>query len=320
MLGLVARRLAVLPVVLFLVAAMTFGMASLSPYDPVDAYVGVESGVSAATKADVARAWGLDEPVYEQFGIWLANVLQGDLGTSRIAGGQPVADELLSRAGPSVVLVGGALALVLAGGLVFGVLAAAFRGSPFDWAVRTWCHFTTAAPSFWIALLALYVFSVELGWLPAGGTSDIRAVGGGLDLEHLVLPMLCLALTQVAWFTLFVRSTMLEVLREDHVQFARAQGLGERAVLLSHALRSALIPFVTLVGTHLSELIGGTVLIESVFGWPGLGLLTRDAALGVDLPLLVAITLGASVLVVLGNLMADVLYRVLDPRVREAAT
>jgi len=130
--------------------------------------------------------------------------------------------------------------------------------------------------------------------------------------------MCTLALTQYAWFTLYVRNTLLEVLCEDHVQFARAQGIGEVAVLLRHALPNALIPFVTLTGTNLAELIGGSVLIESVFGWPGLGLLTRDAALGVDIPLLVAITLLASIFVVLGNLLADVLYRVMDPRVREA--
>ena len=210
--------------------------------------------------------------------------------------------------------------LVLVGGLVFGVLAAAFRGTFFDWFVRTLCYFNTAAPSFWVGLLALYVFSIELGWLPAGGTSDPRAVeAAGVDLAHLVLPMVILALTQYAWFTLFVRNTLLEVLREDHVQFARAQGIGEVAVLLRHALPNALIPFVTLIGTHLSELIGGTILVEAIFGWPGLGQLTLQAALGEDLPLLVGITLFASVLVVLGNLLADVLYRVMDPRVREAA-
>ncbi len=203
---------------------------------------------------------------------------------------------------------------------MFGVLAAAFRGSVFDWVVRTLCYFNTAAPSFWIGLLALYLFSIELGWLPAGGTSDPRAVdAGGVDLAHLVLPMIVLALTQYAWFTLFVRNTMLEVLREDHVQFARAQGIGEVAVLLRHALPNALIPFVTLLGTNLSELIGGTILIESIFGWPGLGMLALDAARSEDIPMIVAITLAASVLVVLGNLLADVLYRVLDPRVREAA-
>jgi peptide/nickel transport system permease protein len=212
------------------------------------------------------------------------------------------------------------MVIVLAGGLVFGVLAAALRGTVLDWVVRTLCYFNAAAPSFWIALLALYVFSIELGWLPAGGTSDPRAVdAGGIDPSHLVLPMIVLALTQYAWFTLFVRNTMLEALREDHVQFARAQGIGEVAILLRHALPNALIPFVTLLGTNLAELIGGTILIEQIFGWPGLGALTLQAATREDIPLLVAITLSASVLVVLGNLLADVLYRVLDPRVREAA-
>ena len=199
-------------------------------------------------------------------------------------------------------------------------LAAALRGTVVDWLIRTLSYFSTAAPSFWVGLLALYVFSIELGWLPAGGTSDPRSAGsGGVDLAHLILPMAVLALTQYAWFTLFVRNTLLEVLREDHVQFARAHGIGEVAVLLRHALPTALIPFVTLAGVNLAELVGGTILIESIFGWPGLGLLALDAARGEDIPMIVGITLAASVLVVLGNLLADVAYRVLDPRVRATA-
>jgi peptide/nickel transport system permease protein len=321
MLKLIARRLALLPVILLAVAAITFGLTEISPFDPVNAYVGAESQVSPERKAEIAHAWGLDQPLYERFGRWVSNLAQGDMGNSIVAGGQPVLDEILARWSASVALVGGALLLVLVGGLVFGILAAAFRGSFFDWFVRTMCYFNTAAPSFWIGLLALYVFSIELGWLPAGGTSDPRAVGvQGADFEHLVLPMVILAMTQYAWFTLFVRNTLLEVMREDHVQFARAQGIGEVAVLLRHALPNALIPFVTLIGTHLSELIGGTILVEAIFGWPGLGQLTLQAALGEDIPLLVGVTLFACVLVVLGNLLADVLYRVMDPRVREAAS
>jgi peptide/nickel transport system permease protein len=318
---LITRRLAVLPLILLAVATVTFALTEISPFDPVEAYVGAENNVSAERKAEIAHAWGFDQPVYEKFGRWIYNLAQGDMGNSIVAGGQPVAGEIASRASASIALVGGALALVLAGGLVFGVLAAAFRGTLFDWLVRTLCYFNTAAPSFWIGLLALYVFSIELGWLPAGGTSDPRAVeAGGVDLEHLILPMVILALTQYAWFTLFVRNTMLEILREDHVQFARAQGIGELAVLLRYALPNALIPFVTLIGTHLAELIGGTILIESIFGWPGLGLLALDAARSEDIPMIVGITLCASVLVVLGNLLADVTYRIIDPRVREATT
>jgi peptide/nickel transport system permease protein len=320
MLKLVVRRLALLPVILLAVAALTFALTEVSPFDPVRAYAGAETNLSPERRAEIARAYGFDQPVYERFGRWLARLAQGDLGNSLVAGGQPVAGEIASRASATFVLVGGALLIVLVGGLIFGVLAAAFRGSAFDWLVRTLCYFNAAAPSFWIGLLALYVFSIELGWLPAGGTTDPRAVDArGIDPAHLVLPTLALALTQYAWFTMFVRNTLLEVLREDHVQFARAHGIGEVAVLLRHALPSALIPFVTLVGTHLSELIGGTVIVESIFGWPGLGQVTLQAALREDIPLLVAVTLAASVLVVLGNLLADVLYRVMDPRVREAA-
>jgi peptide/nickel transport system permease protein len=319
MLKLILRRLAVLPLILLAVATVTFVLTEISPFDPVEAYVGAENNVSPQRKAEIAHAWGFDQPLPERFGRWIGNLAQGDMGNSVIAGGQPVAAEIASRAGASIALVGGALALVLVGGLVFGVLAAAFRGTFFDWLVRTMCYFNTAAPSFWVGLLALYLFSIELGWLPAGGSSDPRAIeAAGVDFEHLILPMVVLSLTGYAWFTLFVRNTLLEVLREDHVQFARAQGIGEVAVLLRYALPNALIPFVTLVGTHLAELIGGTILIEKIFGWPGLGLLTFNAAVNEDIPLIVGITLCGCVLVVLGNLLADVLYRVMDPRVREA--
>ena len=320
MLSLIAKRLAVLPLVLLAVATVTFVLTEISPFDPVAAYVGAESNVSVERKAEIAHSWGFDQPLYERFGRWIWNIAQGDLGNSIVAGGQPVGPEIVSRASASIALIGGALALVLVGGLVFGVLAAAFRGTIVDWLIRTSCYFNTAAPSFWVGLLALYVFSIELGWLPAGFTSDPRSVqGASIDLDHLILPMVVLALTGYAWFTLYVRNTLLEVLREDHVQFARAQGIGEVPVLLRYALPNALIPFVTLTGTHLAELVGGAVLIESIFGWPGLGQLALHAALSEDIPMILGITLCASVFVVLGNLLADVLYRVMDPRVREAS-
>lgn len=318
MTAMILRRLALLPLLLLAVAAGTFVLAEVSPFDPVDAYVGAETQVTPERRAEIAATWGFDQPLHERFGRWIANVAQGDLGNSVVAGGQPVAGEIVARAGSSLALVGGAFVLVLAGGLVFGTLAAALRGTVVDRLVQVLSYVSTAAPSFWVALLALYVFSIELGWFPAGGTSDPRAAGSGVDLAHFVLPMLVLALTQYAWFTLYVRNTLLEVMREDHVQFARAQGIRETAVLLRHALPTALIPFVTLAGVNLAELIGGTILIESVFGWPGLGLLALDAARGEDIPMIVGITLAASVLVVLGNLLSDVAYRVLDPRVREA--
>jgi peptide/nickel transport system permease protein len=317
MLALIARRLAALPFILLAVAALTFVLAEVSPFDPVEAYIGAETQVSPERRAEIAHAWGFDQALPERFGHWLSNLAQGDLGHSIVAGGQPVADEIVARASTSLLLIGGALVLVLVGGLVFGVTAAALRGSAVDWTIRALSYFSVAAPSFWVGLLALYVVSITLGWLPAGGPSDPRSAdaGGGVDLAHLVLPMLVLAMTQYAWFTLFVRNTMLEVLREDHVQFARANGIGGLAVLVRHALPTALVPFVTLAGVNLAELVGGTILIESIFGWPGLGLLALDAARSEDIPMIVGITLAASVLVVIGNLLADLAYRALDPRV-----
>ncbi|QBI19940.1 ABC transporter permease [Egibacter rhizosphaerae] len=317
---LVVRRLLVLPLVLVAVAAMTFGLVAVSPYDPMDAYMAAAGSVSPETAERIARVWGFDVPTHEQFGRWLANVLRGDLGHSRLLGGQPVGEQLLARLGPSALLVSTALALVLVGGLAAGTLAAAFHGSWFDWLVRMASYVSVAAPSFWIGLLLLWVFAVWLGWLPAGGAADLRGdTLPAISLRHLVLPAVTLASMQFGWFAMYVRNQLLEVLGEDYVRFAEANGLSRLAVLFRHALPNALLPFVTLSGAHLSELIGGAVLAETVFGWPGVGNLAVEAATVVDLPLLVAITLAGSVLVIVGNLAADLTYRVIDPRIREAA-
>lgn len=319
--GIVLRRLATLPLVLLAVAAMTYLLVAASPFEMRDAYEATGVALSPQAAADIARVWDLDGPAHEQFGRWLGNLVQGDLGHSRLLGGQPVAQQILARTLPSAVLVGAALVLILLGGLAAGVLAATFRDGPVDWLVRTASLYTVASPSFWVGLLLLWVFSVQLGWFPPGGTADLR--GSDLPLispRNLVLPAVALAGTQFAWFAMFVRNQLLEVMREDFVRFAEAQGLSRAAVMLRHALPNALLPFLTLMGAHLSELIGGAVLVETVFGWPGLGGLAVDAARAVDLPLLLGITLAGSVLIVFGNLVADLSYRLADPRVRESVT
>ncbi|HLU33092.1 MAG TPA: ABC transporter permease [Natronosporangium sp.] len=318
--AMIGRRLLALPVVLLAVAAFTFFLARVSPRDPVQSYATVQSTVRQQTAEEIAAAWGLNEPPHRQFLSWLGNLLRGDLGNSRLLGGQPVLDEIGARLLPSAVLVGAALLLVLVGGLLAGTAAAAFRDTWVDRAVRTLCYVNLAAPSFWIGLLMIWVFAIQLGWLPPGGMTDPRAVDPPLvDLRHLILPALTLAAAQHAWFTLYVRNTVLSVRQDDYVRFAEASGLGRGTVLFRHALPNALLPFLTLTGAHLAELIGGTVLAETIFGWPGVGQLAVQAALAADLPLLLAITLAGSVLVVLGNLTADVSYRIADPRVREPA-
>lgn len=323
MLRIIAKRLFVLPFVLLAVATVTFLLAWASPYDPATAYAtsaAGSEGLSLAVRDAYTARWGLDDPMPVQYGRWLVNILSGDLGASHLYNGQPVASVIAQRAGVSALLVTAALVLVLAGSLLMGTLAARFRDTVLDHAVRLLAYLSTFAPSFWIGLLLIIVFSVELGWLPAGGTSDPRATGSpAVEWRYLVLPAVTLALSQQGWFTLFVRTSVLESLGSDHVRFARAQGASRTASLVREALPTSLLPYLTLIGTHIPELIGGTILVETVFGFPGLGDLARRAAVAADLPLLLAIVLGGAVLTVLGNLGADLAYRIADPRTRETA-
>lgn len=319
--GLAGRRLAVLPLILLAVAAITFLLVWVSPYDPATAYASAAAGsegVSREVQQTYVERWGLDESMPTQFGRWLTNVAGGDLGSSHLFNGRAVTSVIGERLLLSTTLVGVALGLVLVGSLVFGTLAARFRDSALDHGVRMVAYTSTFAPSFWIGLLLIVVFGVELGWLPTGGTSDPRGLDAPLvELRYLVLPAVTLALNQQGWFTLFVRTSVLEAMGSDYVRFARAQGASATGALVREALPNSLRAYLTLIGTHVPELIGGTILVETVFGWPGLGDLARRAAIAVDLPLLLAIVLGGAVLTVLGNLFADLAYHLTDPRVRE---
>lgn len=324
MLLIAAKRVACLPLILLAVAAITFGLAWASPYDPAESYAGSvagQEGLSLEVLDSYRARWGLDDPMPVQFGRWLGNLVTGDLGRSHLFSGDPVADVIGRRIGVSSLLVATSLALVLSGSLFLGTLAVRFKDSVLDHGIRMLAYLSTFAPSFWVGLLAIIVFGVHLGWFPTGGTADPRDPAAGLiSLPYLVLPAITLALSQQGWFTLFVRSSLIEAMNSDHVRFARSQGAPRTTALLREALPNSLLPFITLIGTHIPELIGGTVLVETVFGWPGLGDLARRAAVGVDLPLLLAIILAGAVLTVLGNLAADLAYRAADPRIRDAVS
>ncbi len=313
-------RLLSLPAIMLAVALLTFALMWASPYDPAATYVAAltgQDGASQEVRDAYAAAWGLDASGPQQFWAWLTNVTRGDLGISREVPGVPVTRVLLDRLPATVLLLGASTVIVLVLSLVLGVLAARFRGSPIDTGVRMLSYVGTFAPSFWLALLAVYFFAIWGGWLPAGGTGDVRTETG-IELRYLILPATTLAISQLGWFTLFVRDTLLDRMRDDHVRFAEAQGASRTGALIRSALPNALLPYVTLAGAHLPELIGGAILIESIFGWPGLGNLARRAAVSVDVPLLLAIVLGGAVLTVLGNLLADIGYRLLDPRTRRS--
>jgi peptide/nickel transport system permease protein len=317
LLRLAGRRAALAGPVMFVVSLAVFALGKASPFDPVAAYFGVRIlRASPEQIAQVRANWGVDDPVWTQYTRWLGHLLTGDLGDSRLFQ-QPVSTVIGERLGWSVLLAAVGLVLAIVLSLVLGTLAAWRQGGWLDRAVTAIGLALEAAPVFWLALAALSLFAVSLRWLPAGGLTDPAAFPTFSQVaEHLVLPGGVLALSQAPWFTLFVRQALLESLTEDYVVGARARGLSERAVVLRHALRTALLPFLTLMGARVPELITGALLVETVFSWPGIAAATVAAARAVDFPLLAAVTLLSTVAVLLGNLLADMLYAVADPRVR----
>ncbi|MFC7550031.1 ABC transporter permease [Plantactinospora sp. GCM10030261] len=314
----VRRRLLVAVPVLAATSMGMFALGAAAPIDPAQQYAGAAAvTTSEENLAQIRANWGVDDPLPVRYARWVGNLLRGDLGwsTSRH---EPVADVIAARAGWTLLLVGTALALVLVASLLLGTLAAYRRGGWFDRALRAAAYAVQSMPVFWIGLAAIAVFALWLGWLPAGGLTAVTATSTeAADVAwHLVLPVAVLAISQAPWFVLFIRDAVADSLRDDHVLAARARGLSGRTVLFGHALRTALLPFLTLVGTHLPELVGGAVLVETVFSLPGLGGVTVQAALGADFPLLAAITLVTTVVVLAANLATDLAYAAADPRVR----
>ncbi|MGI5215591.1 ABC transporter permease [Plantactinospora sp. CA-290183] len=314
----VRRRLLVAVPVLLATSVGMFALGAASPIDPAKQYAGAAAATATEENLAQIRAnWGIDDPLPVQYLRWIGNLFRGDLGwsTSRH---EPVASVIAARAGWTLLLVSAALAVVLVTSLLLGALAAYRRGGLLDRGLRAAAYAVQAMPVFWLGLAAIAVFALALGWFPAGGLTDVTATGTSwADVaHHLVLPVAVLAVAQAPWFLLFVRDAVVDSLREDHVLAARARGLPGRTVLFGHALRTALLPFLTLIGTHLPELVGGAVLVETVFSLPGLGAVTVQAALGGDFPLLAATTLLTAAVVLTGNLAADLGYAAADPRVR----
>jgi peptide/nickel transport system permease protein len=314
--GLVLRRLAFAVPVLLLVSFALFVLAKASPFDPVERYFGVRIvGATPERIAQIRANWGVDEPVVEQYLAWLRHAVAGDFGDS-LSLQQPVAQVVGDRLGWSVLLVAVGFSLALLLGLVLGVTAAWFQGSWLDRLITATSYTLEAAPVFWLGLAALYVFALKLQWLPGGGLTDAdSSVSFGQVATHLVLPVSVLAVSQAPWFVLFVRQNLLESFTQDHVVGARSRGLPDHLVVSGHALRTSLLPFLTLLGARLPELITGALLVETVFSWPGIARTTVEAALNVDFALLGALTVLATAVVLLGNLLADVRYRLADPRV-----
>lgn len=303
------------------VGLVVFALVSMSPIDPVQANVGQAAYVnmSEAKRAQLASYWGGDVPFWERFANWAGALLQGDMGTS-LRFNAPVSEVIAHRAANSLALMG--IAWLLSGvlGFALGVAAGARRGGALDRVVRSYCFLLASTPTFWLGLLILMVFAVQLGWFPIGFFVPIGVSAADVTLadavHHLVLPALTLSVTGVASIALHTREKVVDVLESDYVRFARARGESELSVIVHHGLRNVALPAVTLQCAFISEIFGGSVLVEQVFSYPGLGQAAVTAGLGGDVALLAGIALVSAALVFGGNLLANILYGVLDPRMR----
>ncbi len=303
------------------VGLVVFALVSMSPIDPVQANVGQAAYVnmSEAKRAQLASYWGGDVPFWERFANWAGALLQGDMGTS-LRFNAPVSEVIAHRAANSLALMG--IAWLLSGvlGFALGVAAGARRGGALDRVVRSYCFLLASTPTFWLGLLILMVFAVQLGWFPIGFSVPIGVSAADVTLadavHHLVLPALTLSVTGVANIALHTREKVVDVLESDYVRFARARGESELSVIMHHSLRNVALPAVTLQCAFISEVFGGSVLVEQVFSYPGLGQAAVTAGLGGDVALLAGIALVSAALVFGGNLLANILYGVLDPRMR----
>jgi peptide/nickel transport system permease protein len=308
------RRLLLLVPVLLGVSVVVFLVLQMWEGDPAEIMLG-----SQASQEDVARLradLGLDEPLPLQYARWMAHVLQGDLGRS-IRLRQPVLGEVLIRFRATLLLTTTALFLSTVCGIALGVLSAARPRSLVDRLSTLGSIFGASMPSFWLGLVLMVCFSLWLGWLPASGMYGAHGTGGLADLlSHLALPAVTLAAASTTIIARLTRSTMLDILRQDFVRTARAKGLVERGVVLRHALRNALIPTVTVVGVQAGYLLGGAILTETVFAWPGVGTLMIQGILARDFPLVQGCVLVIALGFVLFNLAVDLLYAFLDPRIR----
>ncbi|HET6859559.1 MAG TPA: ABC transporter permease [Streptomyces sp.] len=317
MVRMAGRRTLFAAPVLLVVTFGVFAVAAASPFDPVKAYAGNAGLTASQENLDQLRAnLGVDQPLVTRWWDWLTSALGGDLGDSGVMR-QPVTDVIGERLGWSVLLAVTAFLVAILLGTALGVLAARRQGGWLDRAASSAAYTLEAAPAFWLGLLAMWLFALKLGVLPAGGLTDTGSdvVTFGQVASHLVLPAAVLGVSQLPWFFLYVRQGVADALEEDPVRGARARGLSERTVLLGHALRSGMLPTLTLVGSRVPELITGALLVETVFSWPGIAAATVQAATAVDFPLLAALTVLATIAVLAGNLLSDLLYGLADPRV-----
>ncbi|GGE12777.1 peptide ABC transporter permease [Aureimonas endophytica] len=303
-------------VLLFLVSLIGYSVLLLAPGGPMSQFA-LTPGITKADLDRIAAQMGLDRPVIVQYADWLWHLLQGDWGRS-FRGGEPVLSIILGHLPATLLLMGTSTALAIGLGSFIGIAGAIRRHSAFDYASTVGAMVALSVPTFWFGLVAIYLFSLKLKWFPAG---NMYTIGDGSltdYLWHLVLPATVLALVDVAVWSRYMRTATLDVIHQDFVRTARAKGLTRRRVLFKHVVGNALLPMITLAGLQLPTILGGALVTETVFTWPGMGRLFLDSLGYNDYPVVMGLLMFSAVLVLIGSLLADLLTALADPRIRLA--
>ena len=322
MLAYLLKRLAMMVPLLIGITFISFLVMHLAPGSPTDMATDLNPKMSDVAKERLTKLYGLDQPVHVQYWNWLERMTRLDFGQSFAPDGRPVLDKIAERLPITVTISLLSLALILMVAVPIGVYSATHRGSLFDQATTVFVFVGFATPTFWLALLCMILFGVQLGWLPISGikslTHDQMSWAGQLldYARHLFLPVLISGFAGLAGMSRYMRGNMLEVIQQDYITTARAKGLPESTVIYRHALRNALMPVITILGLSLPSLIGGSVIFESIFAIPGMGKLFFEAVMARDYPLVMGGLVIGAVLTLVGNLLADVGYALADPRVR----
>ncbi len=316
----IGRRIAQAVPTILVIVTLNFLLVHLAPGNAADVLAGESGSATPQYMAFLRHRFGLDQPLYVQYLDYLKNVVSLDLGYS-FREGMPVRDLILQRLGPTLLLMGTTIVLSVGIGILLGLVAAGRPNSWRDNAISVVALVSYATPLFWVGLMLIVLFSIHLGWFPTSGMTNIAAFYTGWQkvgdvARHLILPAITLSLFYLALYVRLMRSSMLEQSGMDYVVTARSKGLTERTITYRHVLRNASLPIVTMAGVQIGNLLGGSVVVETVFGWPGIGLLAFRALFARDLNLLLGIFFVAACLVIVVNILVDVVYSLLDPRIQ----
>jgi peptide/nickel transport system permease protein len=315
MLQYIVKRLLQAVPLLIGVSIIGFAMMHLAPGGPLAIYT-LNPTITAQDIERIKHIFGLDQPLYIQYLKWAAGMFTGNWGNT-FFGGRPVLDVIMERVPATLLLMGSGMSVAMIIGMLIGILGAVKRYSVFDYLATTGAMVTLSFPTFWFGLMMIFVFSLQLGWLPSGGMFTLGGDEDLLDLlEHLILPTVVLALVLIAQWSRYTRSSFLEVIHQDYIRTARSKGISGSRILFRHAFPNAVAPLIALAGIQLPWLFSGALVTETIFGWPGMGRLFVDSLTMKEYPVLMGMVMLTAMTVVVGNLLADVLNALIDPRIR----